>query len=136
MPAGRAIDREWVGRTLIAPDQVEPDPPRPGRLRAFLAIPARDKRILRVVFSRLPDGGCKVVTAFLDKGEATVKIKHDAGADTLDVRFVEMPVADGEEVLPGVVVDDDANGRIVAIEVLDATERVSSGADLSRLTVA
>ncbi|HUG62155.1 MAG TPA: DUF2283 domain-containing protein, partial [Methylomirabilota bacterium] len=41
-----------------------------------------------------------------------------------------------EEVRPGVVIDFDTAGRIVAVEFLDASRRMAPGADLSRATAA
>jgi uncharacterized protein YuzE len=38
----------------------------------------------------------------------------------LYVRFAETPIVESEEVSDGVVLDFDAEGRIVAIEVLEA----------------
>ena len=62
-----------------------------------------------------------------------MRIHHDAAADALYVRFAETPVVDSEEVRPGIVVDYDVDGRIVAVEILDAAERVAKGADFESL---
>jgi hypothetical protein len=61
----RAIEREWVERTINAPEWTEPDPD-PELERRFRAIPERDGRILRVVCSE-NDAIILVVTAFLDR---------------------------------------------------------------------
>lgn len=63
----RGIAREWVERTLAAPDSREPEPVHPDRMRAFRAVPERDGRVLRVVYVPLPDDA-RVVTMFLDRG--------------------------------------------------------------------
>jgi uncharacterized protein YuzE len=52
-----------------------------------------------------------------------MKTLYDAEADALYVRFADAPVVESEEVSEGVVFDLDADGRIVAIEVLDASNR-------------
>jgi uncharacterized protein YuzE len=39
-------------------------------------------------------------------------------------------------VRPGVILDLDAEGRIVAVEILDASEHLASGADLKALSAA
>jgi hypothetical protein len=67
MLAERGIGREWVERTLLSPDVVEPDPRHPGRLRAFKALPERDGRILRVVYVRTGED-YRIITLFLDRG--------------------------------------------------------------------
>lgn len=37
---------------------------------------------------------------------------------------------------PGIVFDFDADGKTVAVEILDATEHLASGADLTKLAAA
>ena len=59
-----------------------------------------------------------------------VKTVYDKEADALYVRFSETAVLESEEVAEGVVLDFDAEGKIVAIEVLDASKHLSSGAGL------
>jgi uncharacterized protein YuzE len=46
------------------------------------------------------------------------------------VRFADAAVVESEEVSEGVVLDCDAEGRIVAIEVLEARRHLASGATL------
>lgn len=65
-----------------------------------------------------------------------MKVRYDPEADALYLRLADASVTDSEEVRPGIVLDFDADGRVVAIEILDAREHVASGADLARLTAA
>ena len=65
-----------------------------------------------------------------------MKARYDAKADALYVRFADAAVIESEEVRPGVVLDYDDQGRIVAVEILDASEHLASGADLQRLSAA
>jgi uncharacterized protein YuzE len=60
--------------------------------------------------------------------QAAMKTTYDAEADALYVRFSDSPVIESEEVSNGVVLDFDADGRIVAIELPDATKHVAAGA--------
>ena len=57
-----------------------------------------------------------------------MKTIYDAEADALYVRFAEAPIIESEEVSDGVILDFDAEGRIVAIELLDASKQVAAGA--------
>ena len=57
-----------------------------------------------------------------------MKTIYDPEADALYVRFADASIVESEEVADGVVLDFDANGRIVAIEFLDASKHVSEGA--------
>lgn len=65
-----------------------------------------------------------------------MKSRYDAETDALYVRFADTPVVESEEVRPGLVLDFDASGRIVAVEILDASEHLSTGADLQHLSAA
>jgi uncharacterized protein YuzE len=57
-----------------------------------------------------------------------MKTTYDAEADALYVRFSDTPVVESEEVSNGVVLDFDTEGRIVAIELLDASKHLAAGA--------
>lgn len=61
-----------------------------------------------------------------------MKTTYDPEADALYVRFAEAAIVESEEVSDGVVLDFDAEGRIVAIEVLDARRHLAEGAHLSK----
>ena len=63
----RVIEREWVERTILAPQATEPDPRHPDRVRAFRPVAERDGRVLRVVY--VPAGQTyRVITLFFDRG--------------------------------------------------------------------
>jgi uncharacterized protein YuzE len=57
-----------------------------------------------------------------------MKTIYDPEADALCVRFADTSVFESEEVADGVVLDFDAAGRVVAIELLDASKHVAAGA--------
>lgn len=59
-----------------------------------------------------------------------MKTIYDPAADALYLRFAEAAIVESEEVSDGVVLDFDSEGRIVAIEVLDASKHLTSGAKL------
>ena len=65
-----------------------------------------------------------------------MKSRYDAETDALYVRFADAEVVESEEVRPGFILDFDAAGRVVAVEILDASEHLASGADLQHLTAA
>ncbi len=50
----------------------------------------------------------------------TIRMHYDEATDAAYLRFSASPVVESEEVAPGVVLDFDATGRIVGMEVLEA----------------
>jgi YD repeat-containing protein len=54
-----------------------------------------------------------------------MRAKYDAKTDSLTLEFSNQPVAESDEDKPGVILDYDAAGNLVGIEVLDASKRVT-----------
>jgi uncharacterized protein YuzE len=56
----------------------------------------------------------------------------DEEADALYIRFDEAPIIESEEVSPGIILDFDAEGRVVGFEMLNVRKRFPS-AELNRV---
>lgn len=62
-----------------------------------------------------------------------MRAEYDAEVDALYVRLTPAEVSESEEVRPGIVFDFDDEGRLVGIEILDASEHLAKDADLKSL---
>lgn len=53
------------------------------------------------------------------------KVKYDPQTDILRLRFGNIPIEESDQVEPGVIVDYDAEGHIVGVELLDASDLIT-----------
>jgi uncharacterized protein YuzE len=63
-----------------------------------------------------------------------MRVRVDQGADAVYLNLTDRPIKDSEEVADGIVVDYDAEGRIVGIEILDASKRTGDSAALKQFS--
>jgi len=62
----------------------------------------------------------------------TMKINYDKASDSLYIHLADRPSMDSDEVNDGVVLDFDANGALVGIDLQHASQRM----DINSLSVA
>ena len=55
-----------------------------------------------------------------------MKATYDASVDILRILFSDAPVHECDEDKPGVIIDYDAKGNVVGIEILDASKHVGN----------
>ncbi len=55
-----------------------------------------------------------------------MKVTYDPEVDVLRIIFRNVPVEESDEDKPGVILDYDAEGNVVGIEVLNASRRVEN----------
>ena len=59
-----------------------------------------------------------------------MKIRYDSEANALYIRFREGEVAESDELKNGVIVDYDAEGKPIAVEVLDASDILANNPEV------
>ena len=57
-----------------------------------------------------------------------MKLGYDKETDTLTITLSDKKIKDSDESRPGVIIDYDAKGGIVAIEILEASQRMDNPA--------
>ena len=60
-----------------------------------------------------------------------MKIEYDQQADAMYIRLRAGDVAESEEVRPGVVLDFDAQGQVLGIEMLNVSKRTDNPRELA-----
>lgn len=53
-----------------------------------------------------------------------MRVIYDTQTDTLSIILSEAPVLESDEDKPGLILDYDADGNMVSLEILDASRRV------------
>lgn len=54
-----------------------------------------------------------------------MRVIYDPRSDTLSILLSDQPIVESDEDKPGVILDYDAGGNLVSVEILDASARVS-----------
>ncbi len=65
-----------------------------------------------------------------------MKMSYDPDTDAMFLQFSEDEIIESEERPPRIIFDLDADGRLVGIEILDATQKLSQGLDLTKIASA
>ncbi|MDM9580575.1 DUF2283 domain-containing protein [Nostoc sp. GT001] len=55
-----------------------------------------------------------------------MKITYDPEVDILRMILSDVPIEDSDEEKPGVILDYDEDGNIIALEILDASKRIDN----------
>jgi uncharacterized protein YuzE len=55
-----------------------------------------------------------------------MKVKYDQAVDVLTIRFSEASVEESDEEKPGMILDYDKDGKIVGLEILNASKQIEN----------
>lgn len=55
-----------------------------------------------------------------------MKIIYDPEVDILRIILSDVPIKDSHEEKPGIILDYDEDGNIIALEILDASKRIDN----------
>lgn len=123
----RSIDKAWVEETLRSPDATEMH----DRRRSFLKCPTGPS-----CYAARRDAGRRsgIRHHRLFRQDETMRVRVDHGADAVYLNLTDRPIKDSQEVADGIVVDYDAQDRIVGIEILDASKRTDDPAVLKQFS--
>ncbi len=61
-----------------------------------------------------------------------MKVLYDKATDAVYIRLTDAPVIDSEEVRPGIVLDFDAKGRVISVEIRSVSKQLPD-ADVGRM---
>lgn len=65
-----------------------------------------------------------------------IKIQYDKQGDILEIKFSDLPIADSEyNKETGLVVDYDAEGKLVGIELISFSKRVKNVQEIENIAV-
>ena len=60
-----------------------------------------------------------------------MKIEYDPKADAMYIRLKSGAIAESDEIRPGLVIDFDADGKLLGIEMLDVSLQIDNPRELS-----
>ena len=55
-----------------------------------------------------------------------MKVKYDKETDILRITFSDSPIKESDEEKPGLILDYDKEGKVVSIEILDASKNMTN----------
>ena len=53
-----------------------------------------------------------------------MKVTYDATVDVIRILFSDRPIDESDETKPGVILDYDKDGKVVGMEILDASQQM------------
>jgi uncharacterized protein YuzE len=124
----RGIAKSWIEDTILKPDIMETK----GLRRSFLkCLPGRHVSLRVVTLAERPE----LRHHSLFRQDQAMRVRVDREADAVYVNLTDRAIKDSAEVADGIVVDYDDEGRIVGVEILDASKRTEDPTALTQFNL-
>jgi uncharacterized protein YuzE len=120
------LKKEWCIRVLEEPLRSELQ--EGNRYRFWGKIEELEGRILRVITL---ENKITIHNAFPDRGFKFMKLNYYSETDSLYIDLSEQPSVESREISQGIVLDYDAAGNLVGIDIDNASQKV----ELKKLTI-
>lgn len=118
----RKLDKKIVEKVVKHPEKVTE-----GKFGRKIAQKISGSKLLRVVYEQKGNVYI-IVTAYYTKHERyrwdTMKITYDPRADAMNIKFQEGTYDISKEVAEGIIIDYTKEGKVIRIELLDASKRM------------
>lgn len=62
-----------------------------------------------------------------------MKIRYDKEVDALYIDLLDLPSLESEEIAPSIILDFSEDGRVVGIEILNASQKIEEISGLSEI---
>ncbi len=113
------LKKEWCAKIIEKPIRVEPQ--ERNRFRFWGVIPDLEGRILRVITlgDKADDSQC-----LSEQGVLTMEINYYPETDSLYIDLSEKSSVESKEISEGIVLDYDAEGNLVGIDIDNASVKV------------
>ncbi len=116
----RGISKTIVEQTLENPLQTKEE----DGINIYQSIV--DDYLFRIFVNETKDPKLIIIVYKTSKIKNTMKVKYDKEVDVLYIEFSDNKITESDEEKSGIILDNDSEGSIVGIEVLNASKKIKN----------
>ena len=116
----RGISKTIVEQTLENPLQTKEE----DGINIYQSIV--DDYLFRIFVNETKDPKLIIIVYKTSKIKNTMKVKYDKEVDVLYIEFSDNKITESDEEKSGIILDNDSEGSIVCIEVLNASKKIKN----------